>query len=73
MLNHLFSASLLPALKDIRQVARHIALAVARQAVGQGVADPATDQELEQLVDNRIWNPEYLPLSQSAEHANPQE
>lgn len=66
-------ASLLPPLNDIRQLARHIALAVARKAVQQGVADSASDEQLEQMVDKRIWQPDYVPLSPAAELANPRE
>ncbi|MEJ8573765.1 NAD-dependent malic enzyme [Microbaculum marinum] len=51
--------SLLPALKDIREVSRHIALAVARQAQDDGVADPTTREELERRVDETMWTPEY--------------
>jgi malate dehydrogenase (oxaloacetate-decarboxylating) len=55
-------ASLLPRLEDIRKIARHIAIAVAKQAQADGVADKTTDDEIEQRIDTTIWTPEYLPL-----------
>jgi len=52
-------ASLLPSLKDIRSVARHIATAVAKQAQADGVGDPMSDDELEAALDRTMWAPEY--------------
>ncbi|MCT8973089.1 NAD-dependent malic enzyme [Microbaculum marinisediminis] len=51
--------SLLPPLKDIRTVSRHIAVAVARQAQQDGVADPMTPEKLEQAIDQTMWTPAY--------------
>ncbi|WP_436641107.1 NAD-dependent malic enzyme [Microbaculum sp. FT89] len=50
---------LLPPLKDIRTVSRHIAVAVARQAQQDGVADPMTPEKLEQAIDQTMWTPAY--------------
>jgi len=52
-------ASLLPSLKDIRSVTRHIAAAVARQAQEDGVADKTTEHELERRIDETMWTPDY--------------
>ncbi len=53
------TASLLPPLEAIRDVSRHIAVAVARQAQGDGVADPCSAEELEQRIDETMWMPDY--------------
>ena len=51
---------LLPPLRRIREVARGIALAVALQAVRQGVATRGTEEELDELIDRKMWTPRYL-------------
>ena len=55
-------ASLLPPLDEIRDVARHIARAVAIEAQRQGVADPSSADELEQRLDRTMWKAEYRRL-----------
>ncbi len=50
---------ILPPLPAIREVSRAIAVAVARQAVADGLAPAATDAEVEALVDAKAWQPEY--------------
>jgi malate dehydrogenase (oxaloacetate-decarboxylating) len=54
---------LLPALEKSRQVARAIALAVATAAGNDGLATARGPEKLERLVDARIWQPRYLPIS----------
>lgn len=56
------TASLLPPLENIREVARHIALAVGRAAQAQGLADKTTEDELQQRVAQTMWTPEYTHL-----------
>jgi malate dehydrogenase (oxaloacetate-decarboxylating) len=56
------SAPLLPSLEDIRKVSRQIALAVAAEAQRAGVADRTSADELERLVDQRMWVPRYPRL-----------
>jgi malate dehydrogenase (oxaloacetate-decarboxylating) len=58
-------AALLPPLKDIRTVVRHIALAVAAEAQRQGVAVPNTAEERERLVDAHRWEPRYRPMKRA--------
>ncbi|WP_426571563.1 NAD-dependent malic enzyme [Aquihabitans sp. McL0605] len=53
--------SLLPALVDVRAVSRAIAIAVGRQAVAQGLAPAATDDELTAAVDRTMWVADYPP------------
>jgi malate dehydrogenase (oxaloacetate-decarboxylating) len=53
---------LLPPLSESRNVARTIALAVAAAAQSDGLADPCSADELERLVDAKMWVPRYLPI-----------
>jgi len=53
------SASLLPALADLRQVAVHIATAVGLEAQRAGVAPKTTEEELRQRVMATQWTPGY--------------
>ena len=48
-----------PDIRDVCAVSREVAVAVARQATAEGVAEPNTD--VEQMIDDSIWVPEYLP------------
>lgn len=53
------SASLLPALTEIRQVAAHVATAVALEAQRCGVAPKTTEEVLRQRVAATQWTPAY--------------
>jgi malate dehydrogenase (oxaloacetate-decarboxylating) len=53
------SASLLPALLDLRDVAAHIATAVGLEAQRAGVAPKTTEAELRQRVSSTQWAPVY--------------
>jgi malate dehydrogenase (oxaloacetate-decarboxylating) len=55
-------AALLPSLEGIREVSRKIALAVARQAQQEGLAAQTSAQELEQRIDDTVWEPEYSTI-----------
>ena len=57
------SASLLSSLRDSRQVARNIALAVGIQAQKDGVAPKVTEDELRRRVLATQWTPAYPNLS----------
>jgi malate dehydrogenase (oxaloacetate-decarboxylating) len=56
-------APLLPPLTAIRTVSRRIALAVAKAAIADGVAEPKSDADLARLVDERMWTPAYAKLT----------
>jgi malate dehydrogenase (oxaloacetate-decarboxylating) len=56
-------AALLPPLREIRTVSRRIALAVAAEAQRAGVATHKSADELERLVDGKIWMPRYPRLT----------
>jgi malate dehydrogenase (oxaloacetate-decarboxylating) len=53
------SASLLPALADLRQVALHVATAVGLQAQRAGVAAKTSEEELRRQVNAAQWAPAY--------------
>jgi len=57
---------LLPPVTALRSVARTIAVAVARQAQEDGVAQPLTDEELSARIDSHIWEPIYRPYRKPA-------
>ncbi|HYA17778.1 MAG TPA: NAD-dependent malic enzyme [Bryobacteraceae bacterium] len=52
---------LLPPVTELRSVSVEVAIAVARQAGLDGVADPIREQDLASLVRAQVWEPEYLP------------
>jgi malate dehydrogenase (oxaloacetate-decarboxylating) len=62
-------ASLLPPLAEARQLGRMIGKAVGRQAIRDGQAQVADEDELERKLSANIWEPVYVPyeLTKSAE------
>ncbi len=62
-------ATLLPPLAQVGDVADAVALAVARQAVDEGLADPLDDASIVEAVEACKWRPQYkdsLPLGRMA-------
>ena len=59
---HDAAVPLLPPLAESRQVSRAIALAVASAAQRDGLAAPSEADELERLIDAKVWHPRYLPM-----------
>jgi malate dehydrogenase (oxaloacetate-decarboxylating) len=57
------AAPLLPSLAESRRVSRAIALAVAAEAAGEGLVAARKTEEFERLVDARMWQPRYLPIT----------
>ena len=55
------SLALVPQLREVREVAQRVAVAVAVQAQRDGVADQLPDDELVRRIDATMWTPEYLP------------
>jgi len=53
------NAPLLPPLHTVRDSARQIGLAVAKQAQKDGVAETCSEEELEKCIDRTIWTPQY--------------
>ena len=56
------NASLYPAVGDVREVARHVALAVGKAAQQAGVAEQSTEEELERRITASMWTPQYPRL-----------
>jgi malate dehydrogenase (oxaloacetate-decarboxylating) len=54
-------APLLPAVEDAYQSSHAIAIAVAKQAIADNVAAHRNIENLEELIDQQRWQPEYLP------------
>ncbi len=57
---------LLPALSEIRKVSRIIAVAVAKQAMQNGVAVEISDEKLQRRIDSNFWLPEYRDYRRSS-------
>lgn len=55
-------APLLPSLNDAQSVAKHIAVAVAKTAGTEGLAQKNQDADLEKLIQDLFWEPRYLPF-----------
>jgi len=53
------AAELLPSLKDLRKLARHIAIAVGTKAQQQGLAPKTSAEELAAAIDRKMWKPIY--------------
>ena len=50
---------LLPALNEIHEVSKTIAIAVAKKAIEEEVALPIPEDEIPDLIDRNFWLPEY--------------
>ena len=50
---------LLPAIADMREVSIDLAIALSKQARDEGLTEPMTDAEIEQLVKDKMWAPTY--------------
>lgn len=50
---------LLPPIDNLRDVAQSVARAVARQARTEELCEPFGDDELEPMIEERMWSPEY--------------
>lgn len=54
-------ARVLPELGRMREVSRVVAMAVARQARAERLAPDYSDAQIAQLIDAKVWEPEYRP------------
>lgn len=59
------SLPLLPLIDDAQQVAKHIAVAVARVAIETDLAQCNQDKDLEKLIQDIFWEPRYLPFKRA--------
>ncbi len=53
---------LLPSLNEAQEVAKYIAITVARYAINEGLAQKNQDADLERLIQDLFWEPRYLPF-----------
>lgn len=58
--------TMLPALAQVGEVADAVAVAVARQAVAEGLAAPLTDDDIVTAVEARKWRPQYRDVTHRA-------
>lgn len=68
--HRLDEGALYPALGNLRDISRSIAVAVAREASVAGVGRPMTDTQIEDTVNRQMWWPDYVayrPESKGAE------
>ena len=54
-------ANLLPPLTEVRKVSFKVAFAVAKEAINAKLAEPLSDEALEQCLKAHVWHPSYLP------------
>ena len=57
---------LLPAVEDIGEISRAIALATARAAQQDGVAPQASDDELNAAIEKTFWEAQYAPYKRAS-------
>jgi malate dehydrogenase (oxaloacetate-decarboxylating) len=55
------SQPLLPPLREVREVAKRVAVAVALQAQRDGLAEALPQDQLMQQIEATMWTPDYLP------------
>ena len=53
------AANLLPPLVELRKISFHVAVAVAKQAMAEGLADPRADADIAAAVQTKMWEPVY--------------
>ena len=53
------NAKLLPSISAIHEVSKTIAIAVAKQAIADGLAAPVSEDRIAELVERNFWLPEY--------------
>ncbi len=61
-INQQQDSPLLPSLANAREAAKQIAIAVARQAIKEGLSDMDSHTDLNTLITERMWYPHYLPM-----------
>ena len=53
------AANLLPPLIELREISFHVAIAVAKQAIAEGLAAPTTPEQIAAAVRAKMWEPVY--------------
>ena len=59
---HLAAARVFPPIDELREVSRHVATRVLRQALLEGQTGSPPPHDLESFVREAFWRPEYLPV-----------
>jgi malic enzyme len=55
--------SVYPRIDQLREASKHVAVAVIRQAIADGMArNEVPEKDLEHFVESGMWKPEYLPI-----------
>jgi len=54
-------ANLLPPLAELRHVSQQVAIAVAKQAVSEGLTDLSSDEDVAARIRAKTWEPAYAP------------
>lgn len=55
-------APVLPEITEARAISKHVAIAVAKQAIKEGLAQENAHANVEKLIEELMWKPEYLPF-----------
>jgi malate dehydrogenase (oxaloacetate-decarboxylating) len=53
------AANLLPPLVELHKISFHVAVAVAKQSIAEGLADRRAEAEIETAVRTKMWEPVY--------------
>jgi len=59
-------ANLLPPLVELREISFHVAFAVAKQAIAEGLAAPKTAEQIAAAVQAKMWEPVYAVYQRRA-------
>jgi malate dehydrogenase (oxaloacetate-decarboxylating) len=59
------NASLLPPISEARSLSRDIALAVGKRAMRDGLSEVSSERELQEAVEDNIWEPLYVPYERA--------
>jgi malate dehydrogenase (oxaloacetate-decarboxylating) len=65
------AANLLPPLVSLRKISFHVAVAVAEQAVAEGLADPLPRGDIAAAVRVKMWQPLYAPYRRPPDGGTP--
>ena len=53
-----------PQIDKLRGVSKHLAVAVIKHAVREGIARVHIPEDIDSFVEDRLWKPVYLPICQ---------
>jgi malate dehydrogenase (oxaloacetate-decarboxylating) len=64
-------ANLLPPLAELRHVSQQVAIAVAKQAVSEGLADLGGEEDVAAPIRAKTWEPAYAPYRRLRKNGRP--